>query len=141
MTLRTTDSAIVGSAAPPYRFAVNFEIAAMIPISIVRRLDPYMRGRISGVRSYARPVEVGAVMEGRVAGEVARSRDPAFHEGDFAPDLSDSQFRKRRSILLFRPPGKEEFVSNEPANKRNRKAIDLTVGTNHARGRYPSFLL
>src|SRR6516225_6217884 len=27
---------------------------------------PYMRGRISGQRSYARPVEVGAVMEGRV---------------------------------------------------------------------------
>jgi hypothetical protein len=46
-------------------------------------LDPYMRGRISGVRSYARPVEVGAVMEGRVVGEVARSRDPTFREGDF----------------------------------------------------------
>ena len=46
-------------------------------------LDPYMRGRISGVRSYARPVEIGAVMEGRVVGEVARSRDPAFREGDY----------------------------------------------------------
>ncbi len=46
-------------------------------------LDPYMRGRISGVRSYAQPVEVGAVMEGRVVGEVARSRDPAFREGQF----------------------------------------------------------
>jgi hypothetical protein len=42
----------------------------------------------------------------------------------------DSQFRKRRSILLFRSQGKEEFVGNEPANKRNRKAIDTTVGTN-----------
>ena len=46
-------------------------------------LDPYMRGRISGQRSYARPVEVGAVMEGRVVGEVARSRDPSFREGDY----------------------------------------------------------
>jgi NADPH-dependent curcumin reductase len=46
-------------------------------------LDPYMRGRISGARSYAKPVEVGAVMEGRVVGEVARSRDPGFREGDF----------------------------------------------------------
>jgi hypothetical protein len=45
-------------------------------------LDPYMRGRISGARSYAKPVEVGAVMEGRVVGEVARSRDPAYREGD-----------------------------------------------------------
>ena len=46
-------------------------------------LDPYMRGRISGQRSYARPVEVGAVIEGRVVGEVARSRDPSFREGDY----------------------------------------------------------
>jgi len=46
-------------------------------------LDPYMRGRISGQRSYARPVEVGAVMEGRIVGEVVRSRDPGFREGDF----------------------------------------------------------
>ncbi len=46
-------------------------------------LDPYMRGRISGVRSYAQPVEVGAVMEGRVVGEVARSKDPALREGDY----------------------------------------------------------
>src|SRR5205085_4042458 len=47
-------------------------------------LDPYMRGRISGVRSYARPVEVGEVIEGRVVGQVAGSRDPAFSEGDYA---------------------------------------------------------
>src|SRR5271163_5321657 len=46
-------------------------------------LDPYMRGRISGARSYAKPVEIGAVMEGRVVGQVARSRDPAFREGDY----------------------------------------------------------
>src|SRR5271169_4511484 len=46
-------------------------------------LDPYMRGRISAARSYAKPVEIGAVMEGRVVGQVARSRDPAFREGDF----------------------------------------------------------
>src|SRR6266853_170411 len=46
-------------------------------------LDPYMRGRISGVRSYAQPTEIGAVIEGRVVGEVARSRDPAFREGDY----------------------------------------------------------
>ena len=25
-------------------------------------LDPYMRGRISGVRSYAKPVDIGAVL-------------------------------------------------------------------------------
>jgi NADPH-dependent curcumin reductase len=46
-------------------------------------LDPYMRGRMSAARSYARPVEVGEVMEGRVVGQVARSRDPGFREGDY----------------------------------------------------------
>jgi NADPH-dependent curcumin reductase CurA len=46
-------------------------------------LDPYMRGRISGTRSYAKPVDIGAVMEGRVVGQVVRSRDPGFREGDY----------------------------------------------------------
>ena len=45
-------------------------------------LDPYMRGRMSAARSYARPVDVGAVMEGRVVGRAVRSRDPGFREGD-----------------------------------------------------------
>src|SRR5712671_3234703 len=47
-------------------------------------LDPYMRGRISGVRSYARPTEIGDVIEGRVVGQVVRSRDPGLREGDYA---------------------------------------------------------
>jgi NADPH-dependent curcumin reductase len=46
-------------------------------------LDPYMRGRISGQRSYATPTEIGDVIEGRVVGQVARSRHPSFREGDF----------------------------------------------------------
>src|SRR5215831_18937830 len=46
-------------------------------------LDPYMRGRISGARSYAKPVDIGAVIEGRVVGQIARSRDAGFREGDF----------------------------------------------------------
>jgi hypothetical protein len=47
-------------------------------------LDPYMRGRISGQRSYAKPAEIGEVIEGRVVGRVLRSRHPDFREGDFA---------------------------------------------------------
>jgi NADPH-dependent curcumin reductase CurA len=46
-------------------------------------LDPYMRGRISAARSYAKPVDIGSVIEGRVAGQVVRSRDPSFREGDY----------------------------------------------------------
>ena len=37
-------------------------------------LDPYMRGRISGVRSYAKPVDIGAVMEGRRMSVVRSSK-------------------------------------------------------------------
>jgi NADPH-dependent curcumin reductase CurA len=47
-------------------------------------LDPYMRGRLSAARSYARPVAIGAVIEGRVVGEVVRSQHPGFRPGEFA---------------------------------------------------------
>jgi hypothetical protein len=45
-------------------------------------LDPYMRGRMSDAKSYAKPVAVGAVMEGQTAGEVVASRHPGFAPGD-----------------------------------------------------------
>ena len=47
-------------------------------------LDPYMRGRISGQRSYAKPTEIGEVIEGRVVGQVMRSRHADFRDGDYA---------------------------------------------------------
>jgi len=45
-------------------------------------LDPYMRGRMADAKSYAKPVELGAVMEGRTAGEVVASKAPGFAPGD-----------------------------------------------------------
>ena len=45
-------------------------------------LDPYMRGRISEAKSYAKPQEVGAVMGGGTVGEVVESRHPGFAVGD-----------------------------------------------------------
>jgi NADPH-dependent curcumin reductase CurA len=45
-------------------------------------LDPYMRGRMSAAKSYAKPVDLGAVMEGQTAGEVVASRAPGFAPGD-----------------------------------------------------------
>lgn len=45
-------------------------------------LDPYMRGRMADVKSYAKPVDLGAVMEGQTAGEVVASRHPGFKPGD-----------------------------------------------------------
>lgn len=45
-------------------------------------LDPYMRGRMSDAKSYARPVALGEVMEGASVGEVVESRHPGFAPGD-----------------------------------------------------------
>jgi NADPH-dependent curcumin reductase CurA len=45
-------------------------------------VDPYMRGRMSAARSYARPVEIGEVMTGGVVGQVVTSDHPAFKPGD-----------------------------------------------------------
>jgi NADPH-dependent curcumin reductase len=46
-------------------------------------LDPYMRGRMSAAKSYAKPVEIGEVMTGGTVSEVVESNDPAFRPGDF----------------------------------------------------------
>lgn len=45
-------------------------------------LDPYMRGRMNAGRSYAKPVELGEVMEGGTVSEVIDSRHPDFRTGD-----------------------------------------------------------
>src|SRR5215470_1915095 len=45
-------------------------------------LDPYMRGRMSAAKSYAAPVEIGAVMEGGTVAEVIESRRTDFAAGD-----------------------------------------------------------
>src|SRR5258708_17987122 len=45
-------------------------------------VDPYMRGRISGVKSYAAPVEIGQVMVGGTVGAVVESNNADFAPGD-----------------------------------------------------------
>jgi NADPH-dependent curcumin reductase CurA len=45
-------------------------------------LDPYMRGRMSDARSYAKGVELGEVMVGQTVGEVVESRHPSLKVGD-----------------------------------------------------------
>lgn len=46
-------------------------------------LDPYMRGRMNDVESYAPPVKLGEVMVGGVVGQVIASQHPKFQPGDF----------------------------------------------------------
>lgn len=45
-------------------------------------VDPYMRGRITGVKSYADPILVGEVILGGAVGEVVQSKNASFKEGD-----------------------------------------------------------
>lgn len=45
-------------------------------------IDPYMRGRMMDIRSYAPPIELGTVMVGDTAGVVVESRHRDFATGD-----------------------------------------------------------
>ena len=45
-------------------------------------LDPYMRGRMSAAKSYAKPVELGQVMVGSTVNRVVTSKHPDYAEGD-----------------------------------------------------------
>jgi len=45
-------------------------------------LDPYMRGRMDDVKSYAPPQEIGETMIGGTVGEVVESKNPRFAAGD-----------------------------------------------------------
>jgi len=50
--------------------------------SMFLSVDPYMRGRMTGVRTYADPVDIGQVMVGGTVGKVMQSTNPQFRVGD-----------------------------------------------------------
>lgn len=54
----------------------------MLLRTIYLSLDPYMRGRMNAGPSYAKPVEVGEVMEGRAVCEVVKSNLSLFTVND-----------------------------------------------------------
>lgn len=54
----------------------------MLLRTVYLSLDPYMRGRMSAAKSYARPVEIGEVMEGGTVSAVVRSSLAGFAPGD-----------------------------------------------------------
>jgi hypothetical protein len=45
-------------------------------------VDPYMRGRMNDMKSYAPPFQLDEAMQGGAVGEVIASNDPAFKAGD-----------------------------------------------------------
>ena len=46
-------------------------------------VDPYMRGRMRDMKSYAPPVQIGEVMGAGAVGKVVASQNPQFQAGDF----------------------------------------------------------
>ena len=50
-------------------------------------VDPYMRGRITGIRTYAEPVNIGDVMQGGTVGQVVESKASGFVPGDFVTGM------------------------------------------------------
>ena len=51
--------------------------------TIYMSLDPYMRGRMNDAKSYAKPVEIGEVMEAGALSQVVESKSSMFNIGDF----------------------------------------------------------
>ena len=56
-------------------------------------VDPYMRSRMSGIRTYVDPYGVGDPIDGGAVGRVVASNDPGFDEGDWV--LSRLGWRER----------------------------------------------
>ena len=54
-------------------------------------LDPYMRGRLSDAKSYAKPQELGTVMGGGSVGEVVESKNGKFKPGEFVVGMGGWQ--------------------------------------------------
>ena len=81
----------------------------MLLRNIYLSLDPYMRGRMNAGKSYARPVEIGEVMEGRAVGEVMVSNLPGYKVGD----------------IVFAPIGWQEYALSDGAGVRN---LDPSLG-------------
>lgn len=50
-------------------------------------VDPYMRGRMRDVVSYAEPVKIGEVMTGGAVAEVVESRNPVYQAGDIVEGM------------------------------------------------------
>lgn len=79
----------------------NIEIPEPGPGQVLLRtrylsLDPYVRGRISGVRAYAEPTPIGSAPPGDTVSAVVKSEDPSLSAGDVV--LADIGWQTRAVI-------------------------------------------
>ena len=71
--------------------------------SLFLSLDPYMRLRMDDAKSYAPPVEIGAVMVGGTVSEVIASRHPGYRPGDIVTGMTGWQLFALSDGKLLRP--------------------------------------
>jgi NADPH-dependent curcumin reductase CurA len=50
-------------------------------------VDPYMRGRMTGIKTYVAPLEIGGAIEGGAVGRVVASKHEGFVEGDWVNSM------------------------------------------------------
>ena len=62
-------------------------------------VDPYMRGRMNDVKSYAPPVQIGEVMVGGTVCRVEQSNDPVLQPGDIVDVLGFPKFGSATPVL------------------------------------------
>lgn len=60
----------------------SIAVGEVLVRSVYLSLDPYMRGRMNDVESYARPVALGEVMTGGAVAFVQETENPRFRAGD-----------------------------------------------------------
>jgi NADPH-dependent curcumin reductase len=75
----------------------------MLLRAIYLSLDPYMRGRMNAGKSYARPVEIGQVMEGRNVAQVVESNLAGYEPG----------------AIVFAPMGWQEYALSDGEGTRH----------------------
>ncbi|MEL6590182.1 MAG: NADP-dependent oxidoreductase [Bacteroidota bacterium] len=69
-------------------------------------LDPAMRGWMNEGKSYIRPVNIGEVMRAGTAGQVVKSNDPKFKEGDYVTGnggVQDYHIAKGKHLIKVDP--------------------------------------
>src|ERR1039458_2731129 len=88
-------------------------------------VDPYMRGRLTGVTTYARGLDLGEVIVGGVVGRVLKSNDPRYSPGDIVEGMLGWQeygVAPAKSLRRIDPAPLERQCADTPNPESPRSA-------------------
>ena len=82
-----------GPVKPEYFETVNVELpdpaeGELLVKNAWLSVDPYMRGRMLGIKTYIDPFQIGGAMEGGAVGQVVKSNAEGFEEGDWVNSMN-----------------------------------------------------